>query len=86
MLFSALTDTPAVGQPYDFCNNEILRPWKSSEKFYCFEKFISTYYTYDGATTNYPDVFASETDMRGVQELIDKYLAEKPYLNYEYKS
>ena len=33
------------------------------------------------ALTNYPEVFASPTEMLGIQKLIDKYIAEKPYRN-----
>ena len=57
--------------------------WRQT-KFFNFDKYISTYYTYNGATTNYPDVFASELDMAGIQALIDEYLAERAYLEYNY--
>ena len=30
------------------------------------------------------EVFASEADMAGIQQLIDQYLAEKAYRNYEF--
>ncbi|MBQ8850005.1 MAG: hypothetical protein IJ011_06735 [Clostridia bacterium] len=86
MTYCAFTGASAQGQTYGFCNNSALRPAGASAKFYSFSKFISTYYTYDGATTNYTDVFASDADMAGIQALIDKYLEEKPYRSYDYAS
>ncbi len=74
-LYCALTGDSAVGKTYDFCNNSTL-----NEKF-DFRAYVAKYYKYDGATTNYPDVFASASDMKGIQELIDRYLANKPYRN-----
>ena len=84
MTYSALTGASAVGQPYDFCNNSSLRPAGGSAKFYSFDEFIEDYYTYNNATTNYPDVFASKTDMAGIQTLIDAHLAAGAYLTYNY--
>ena len=57
-------------------------PKSTSGGLFNFNKFISTYYTYDGATTNFVRIFASESDMRGIRQLIDTHLAEKPYLDY----
>ena len=74
-LYCALTGESAVGQDYSFCGD------KNINSAFNFDKFIADYYTYDGATTNFPAVFASKTDMAGIQKLIDKYLAEKPYRN-----
>ncbi len=84
MTYCALTGESAVNQPYDFCNDRALRPDGYGSKFFDFDGFISTYYIYNNETTNYPDVFASETDMRGIQALIDDYLAAKPHLNFNY--
>ncbi len=84
MTYSALTGASAEGQPYDFCNNSALRPSGLSSKFFSFSSFISSYYTYDGAKTNYTDVFASDADMSGIQSLIDRYLEQKPYRSYDY--
>ena len=83
MTYCALTGASAVGQPYDFCNNGALRPAGGSTKFFSFSSFISTYYT-NGATTNYPNVFASKTDMTGIQSLIDSHLAAKKYTDFNY--
>ena len=49
---------------------------------FSFESFISIYYTYNGATTNFDQILRSENDMRGIQQLIDRYLEEKGYMNY----
>ena len=48
---------------------------------FSFESFISIYYTYNGAT-NFDQILRSENDMRGIQQLIDRYLEEKGYMNY----
>ncbi|MBQ8529343.1 MAG: hypothetical protein IJ459_06355 [Clostridia bacterium] len=86
MTYCALTGTSALGQDYAFCNDTSLRPANTSSKFYDFETFISTYYTYNNATTNYPEIFASDADMRGIQSLIDAHLAARAYLNYNYSA
>jgi len=75
MLYCALTGESAVGQDYSFCGN------KEINKNFDFDKFIGDYYIYENATTNFPAVFSSKSDMTGLQKLIDKYLAEKPYQN-----
>ncbi|MBQ8208141.1 MAG: leucine-rich repeat protein, partial [Clostridia bacterium] len=81
MTYCAIFGESAVGQPYSFVGDTTLSP---ESNYYSFEDYVATYYTYDGATTNYPDVFASEKDMKGIQTLIDQYLAEKAYLNYNF--
>ena len=86
MTYCAITGESAVGQDYAFCNDGSLRPKGVSSKFFDFAKYIETYYTYNGATTNYPDVFASETDMLGLQGLIDAHLAARAYMNYNYSA
>ena len=73
MAYCAVTGESAVGQTYDFCND-----MRVHTKF-SFANYVKEYYT-ESKTTNFPDVFASEGDMRGIQELVDKYLAEKTYL------
>ena len=74
MTYSAITGKSAVGQTYAFA--------ETTKR--TFSQYINTYYTYNNATTNYPEIFKSESDMRGLQELIDRYLAEKSYRNYQY--
>ena len=73
MAYCAVTGESAVGQTYDFCNNV-----RVNAKF-SFNNYIKNYYS-DAIPTNFPDIFASEGDMRGIQELVDRYIAEKTYL------
>ena len=76
MTYCAITGEKAEGQDYSFCGNT-----KVNSNFR-FSSFISSYYTYKGATTNFVQIFESENDMRGIQQLIDRYLEEKAYMNY----
>ena len=73
MAYCAVTGEGAVGQPYGFCNDRSL-----NSKFN-FNVFVKDYYTAD-ITTNFPDIFASDGDMKGIGELVDRYLSEKTYL------
>ena len=75
MTYCAITGKSAVGQTYDFAETT----WRT------FSQFKSKYYTYNGATTNYPEIFKSESDMKGLQMLIDQYLEEKAYREYQFK-
>lgn len=77
-LYCAITGKSAQGQDYSFCNNS-----KLASKF-DFELYRRKHYSYNGATTNFPEIFASPSDMRGIQMLIDKYLREKSYRFYNY--
>ena len=83
MLYCALTGDSAMDQPYSFCGDTSLRK-SGMSYFFNFDKFVEKFYCYDNATTNYPDVFRSKTDMDGIRTLIDKHLAEKAYRNYQY--
>lgn len=83
MLYCALTGDSAMNQPYSFCGDTSLRK-SGSSYFFNFDKFVEKFYSYDNATTNYPDVFRSKTDMDGIRSLIDKHLAAKAYMDYQY--
>ncbi len=83
MTYCALTGDSAMNQPYDFCNNSSLRE-SGMSYFFSFSKFIEKFYTYQNATTNYPQIFLSKTDMNGIRTLIDNHLAEKAYMDYQY--
>ena len=73
MLYCAITGESAVGLPYSFwCDND-----RSPE----FDLDVYLKNQYSGVTTNFDDVFNSESDMNGLQQLVDRYLAEKPYRN-----
>ena len=76
MTYCAITGESAVGQTYAFCNDSKIN------SAFSFSTFISKYYTYNNATTNFPAVFQSESDMKGIQQLIDQYLEAKAYRNY----
>lgn len=76
MTYCAITGESAVGQDYSFCNNT------SINKDFSFTSFIDKYYTKKNVTTNFPEIFASESDMNGIQTLVDQYLEEKAYRNY----
>ena len=75
MTYCALTGQSAVGQDYSFCGD------KRIHSSFDFETFKAMQYLYD-THTNFIEIFGSEADMKGLQQLIDKYLAEKAYRNY----
>ncbi len=77
MTYCAITGESAVGQDYSFCSDSSIDP-----KFN-FNTYMSNYYKKD--TTNFPEIFKSESDMLGIQKLIDKYLADKAYRNYNFQ-
>lgn len=76
MTYCAITGESAVGQSYDFWDD------KSISAYFKPDAFISKYYT--KGDTNYPDIFGSPADMQGLQTLIDKYLEEKAYMDYQF--
>ena len=80
MTYAAITGRSAVGQPYDFVGDSSL---SSDSNYRSFDAYIAKYYR-EGQTTNYKEVFASESEMRGIQMLIDRYLAEKSFRNYNF--
>ncbi len=73
MAYCTVTGESAVGQTYDFCNDVRVN------QAFSFSKYIQANYTAD-KITNFDAVFKSEGDMKGIQELVDKYIAEKTYL------
>ena len=83
MTYCALTGASAMNQPYSFCGNTSLRK-SGMGYFFNFTKFVEKFYTYDGATTNYPEILRSKVDMDGIRTLIDKHLAAKAYMDYRY--
>lgn len=76
MTYCAITGESAVGQDYSFCDNTFIN------KDFSFTSFIDKYYTKKNINTNFPEIFASESDMNGIQTLVDRYLNEKAYRNY----
>ena len=69
MSYCAATGESAVGQEYAFCSD------KKLDSNFDFDAYEKTYYVYDNATTNFPEIFASESDMKGIQQLADEYIA-----------
>ena len=69
MIYCAITGDSAVGLPYDFCNDS------SIDSRFNFEAYKADKYVYD-AFTNFIQIFESPADMDGLQQLVDRYLAE----------
>lgn len=73
MVYCAITGESAVGQSYDFWDDAQFDP----EEYYA--------YAYPCGPSNYQDIFASKEDMQGIQQLIDRYLSEKAYMDYHFE-
>lgn len=69
MIYCAITGESAVGQPYDFCDDSTINPQ------FNFEDYKSRKYVYE-PYTNFIEVFRSEADMKGLQQLVDQYIAQ----------
>ena len=69
MVYCAITGESAVGQPYALCDDPKLNA------NFDLEYHQKTYYVYE-PFTNFVEVFRSESDMRGLQELTDLYLTK----------
>lgn len=79
MTYCAITGESAVGKDYSFWNDV-----KANSAFNL-TSYKNTYYAYDKtvpSNTNFEAVFSSAAEMTGLQKLIDKYLAEKSYMDY----
>ena len=76
MIYSLITGEPATGEDCSF--------FVSASSL---RNFVNTYYKYDNvspagstnkltgdALTNFPEIFASKTDMESIQKLIDEYI------------
>lgn len=74
MAYSAATGESAVGQDYSFATNPAVNTAFSPLTF------IDKYYK--RGKTNMLDIFQSPADMRGLQTLMDQYLAEHRYKTY----
>ncbi len=78
MTYCAITGESAVGQPYDFCADQ------PADSVMNFDSYIEKNYAYGEDGTNYPEIFASAADMKGIQELIDRTLEEKAFREYNF--
>ena len=82
MVYCAITGETAVGQSYDFV--------KSYTGTYSLATFTKEKYTYDNTATedvdesetNMTEIFNSDADMRGIQQLCDEYLKKASWRNY----
>lgn len=73
--YCAITGESAVDQPYDYYFDKSLAPTID------IPGYVDYYYVNGDADSNFPEVFASPSDMKGLQQLVDEYLAKKSYLN-----
>ena len=67
MAYCAITGESAVGQPYAFVDDRSINP------NFDIDTYKTKYYTYN-TYTNFVDIYRSEADMNGLQQLIDSYL------------
>ena len=75
-VYCGITGESAVGLPYDF--------WNKGELHKQFDPVSYLTYGYALGPSNYQEIFASPTDMEGLQKLVDQYMAEKAYLTYNF--
>ena len=75
MTYCAITGEKAEGQDYSFCGD------KTIQSSFDFEMFKVKQYLFD-TRTNFIEIFQSEADMKGLQQLVDRYLEERAYRNY----
>jgi len=68
MTYCAITGESAVGQSWDYYTNTRIKTFIDQK--------------YKLRPTNFDLILNSADDMRGIQQLIDQYLEEKPYLQY----
>ena len=73
--YCAITGESAVGQSYDYYFDASLAPTID------IPGYVDYYYVNGDADSNFPEIFASPDDMKGLQQLLDEYMAKKSYLN-----
>lgn len=69
-VYCAITGESAVGLPYGFCDDAALNA------LFDLEAFRKKNYPDDISATNFVEIFRSEADMAGLQQLVDEYLAK----------
>ena len=69
-VYCAITGESAVGQPYGFCDDITLN------QLFDLEAFREKNYPGSVGQTNFVEIFRSEADMAGLQQLVDEYLAK----------
>ena len=70
--FCKATGSSAVSQDYDFCKTATYGRSVSG-----FSGYITSYYDGDASKTNFDDIFESESEMKGLQTLLDTYVEMK---------
>ena len=68
MVYCTITGESAEGQPYEFCDDTTLNP------YFDLDAHLTQSYVYE-PYTNFVDVFRSQADMLGLQQLTDQYIA-----------
>ena len=69
MVYCAITGDRAVGLPYDFCGDTTIHPEFDMEAYKAAKYIVEPF-------TNFIDVFRSPADMEGLQQLVDRYIAD----------
>lgn len=72
--YCAITGESAVGQPYDFIGDDKLN------KSFDITAYANSYYTNGTEDTNADEIITSESDIKGIQQLIDECMKAKLYL------
>ncbi len=73
--YCAVTGESAVGQPYEFCTDSSI-----NSKFDMLS-YANKYYTNGASDTNFDEIFESESDIRGIQSVVDEVIESKAYRN-----
>ena len=76
MTYCVITGETAVGQPIDLENG--LEPGSATK--YKKSNFVSNFYKEN--SSNFLQILGSETEMRGIQRLVDRYIDMNTYLYY----
>ena len=74
--YCAITGDSPVGQPYNFCYDASIR----SE--FDMDAYKASYYSASWPS-NFLEIFKSDADMTGIQQLVAEYLEAKPYREYK---
>ena len=74
--FCTITGESAVGQPYAYLTDANSAPTIDVDAY------VTKYYTNGDADTTFPEIVNSESDIRGIQKLVDEYIEAKHFLNY----
>ena len=71
--YCTITGEKAEGQPFMYF-------WDASTRPADVAAYVEKYYNNGDADTTFPEILKSESDIRGIQKLIDQYIADKAYL------